>query len=197
MDLSTNTSLIPSELKLPDGADIDEWNFAYEKVEAYLRGLRVRNKLLIAKLNFQILKQAADRLGKDTHLRPTEAAIEEAIALVNDWCGKVVGDELESAPGRVSTRNRLSLLLVDMPNRYQKLFLTEGPWPEHFVEEMKASLLRSGPDFQISQMTPREIDLGPVRKLEELKHNSPVWRLIPGFLLISFLITLAVIIYKG
>ncbi len=184
MELPIENTIPLNGLDLPPGADIEEWNEAYEKVEAYLRSLRVRNKLLIARLNFKILQRAQRRMENYPLLRPTEAAIEETVAFVNTWCEEVIGEEISQKQGRISTRSRLALLIVDMPQRYQNLFLTEGPWPDQFVKEMRESLLRSGPDFQISQMTPRPIDLGPVRKLTQLQESSLTWRLLPALLML-------------
>jgi hypothetical protein len=65
----------------------------------------------------------------------------------------------------LSTRGRLALLLADMPGKWQDQFLHPGPWPKEFVTAMRESFFRAGPDFQLSQMTPRPLDLGPITKL--------------------------------
>jgi hypothetical protein len=68
----------------------------------------------------------------------------------------------------LSTRGRLALLLADMPGKWQDQFLHPGPWPQEFVEAMRESFFRAGPDFQLSKMTPRPLDLGPITTLTNL-----------------------------
>jgi hypothetical protein len=68
----------------------------------------------------------------------------------------------------LSTRGRLALLLADMPGRWQEQFLRPGPWPKEFIGAMRETYLRAGPDFQLSKMTPRPFDLGPITTLTNL-----------------------------
>jgi hypothetical protein len=75
-------------------------------------------------------------------------------------------------------------LLADMPGKWQDQFLSPGPWPKEFVEAMQDAYLRAGPDFQLSQMTPRPLDLGPITTLTNLgklpvKQMVTIWA---GFL---------------
>jgi hypothetical protein len=65
----------------------------------------------------------------------------------------------------LSTRGRMALLLADMPGRWQDQFLRPGPWPDEFVLAMRDGYLRAGPNFQLAQMTPRPLDLGPIATL--------------------------------
>jgi hypothetical protein len=65
----------------------------------------------------------------------------------------------------LSTRGRLALLLADMPGKWQDQFLRPGPWPSEFVASMRESFFRAGPDFQLTKMTPRPLDLGPITTL--------------------------------
>ena len=66
----------------------------------------------------------------------------------------------------------LALLIVDMPGKWQDQFLRPGPWPEAFVKAMREAYLRAGPDFQLSKMAPRPLDLGPVATLTSLSMGS-------------------------
>jgi hypothetical protein len=65
----------------------------------------------------------------------------------------------------LSTRGRLALLLADMPGKWQDQFLRPGPWPPEFIAAMRESFFRAGPDFQLSKMAPRPLDLGPITTL--------------------------------
>jgi hypothetical protein len=77
----------------------------------------------------------------------------------------------------LSTRGRLALLLADMPGKWQDQFLRPGPWPQEFVDSMRDSFFRAGPDFQLAKMTPRPLDLGPIATLTNFG-RLPYFRMV-------------------
>jgi hypothetical protein len=94
----------------------------------------------------------------------------------------------------LSTRGRLALLLADLSGKWQDQFLRPGPWPPEFVTAMRETYLRAGPDFQISQMAPRPLDLGPISTLTEfsrLPYTKMVvtWTLFALLLVALFILT--------
>ena len=150
------------------GRPLEEWNAAYEKVEDYFHALRVRNKALLGQLVLRVLERAAARAPVEPTLSATQLAAEEMDRLVTEWFAKVLQASLVGSDQALSTRGRLALLLADMPGRWQEQFLRPGPWPEEFVGAMRESYLRAGPDFQLSKMAPRPLDLGPIATLTNL-----------------------------
>ncbi|MGB3118035.1 MAG: hypothetical protein WBE58_04375 [Verrucomicrobiales bacterium] len=182
------------DMVLPPGHTAEAWNDAYRKVAAYLGALRVRNKFLLGQLVLRILRRALDRAHAEPDHLPTELATEEVVRYVNDWCHHVLGEDPADTPFRVSTRGRLSLLLADMPGKWQEFFLRDGPWPEDFVRAMKDGYLRAGPDFQVSQMEPREIHLGALHALTGLSRRPYlkmfiIWGMFALFLVVVFRLT--------
>ena len=159
------------------GRPLEEWNAAYAKVENHLHALRVRNKALVGQLVLRVLERAMRRAPAEPDRSATRLAAEEMERLVIEWFAEV----LQSPPTRdgqtLSTRGRLALLLADMPGRWQEQFLRPGPWPEEFTTAMREAFLRAGPDFQLSKMTPRPLDLGPIAKLTNLG-QTPYFRMI-------------------
>lgn len=147
------------------GRPLDEWNAAYLRIEGHLHALRLRNRLLAGQLALQILERAQQRAPRHPDRSATELAAEEMDAFVTDWFRRVLNEPATSADQPLSTRGRLALLLADMPGRWQDQFLRPGPWPEEFVIAMRETYLRSGPDFQLSRMAPRPLDLGPIATL--------------------------------
>jgi hypothetical protein len=81
-----------------------------------------------------------------------------------------------------------------MPGRWQDQFLRPGPWPEEFTSAMRETFLRAGPDFQLSKMTPRPLDLGPITTLSNLGQMPYVrmgvaWGLFALLLIAIFMLT--------
>jgi hypothetical protein len=141
---------------------LEEWNAAYEKVESYFHALRVRNKVLLGRLVLDVLSRAMLRAPHEPQRSTSELAAEEMDSVLNEWFAQVLQEPFPGADHMLSTRGRLALLLADMPGKWQDQFLRPGPWPGEFVSAMREAFLRAGPDFQLSQMTPRPLDLGPI-----------------------------------
>lgn len=184
MDLSLESALNPSgaHAEHPERiADrpLAEWNAAYAKVESYFHALRIRNKVLLNRQVIHVLKRAMRRAPQEPQRSVTELAAEEMDLVVTEWFAQVLSESPTGTDHMLSTRGRLALLLVDMPGKWQEQFLRPGPWPEEFVRAMREAYLRAGPDFQLSQMTPRPLDLGPLTTLTTLqlpyKKMALVW----------------------
>lgn len=138
-------------------AELLEWEEAYAAVEAYLRSLRLRNRLLIADLVRSILRSSAARHEADSSTPPRELAMQETLNLVASWTQDVLDIPLENR--RLAARGRLSLLLAGMPDKWQGVFLTPAPWPEEFVAAMRNSYLTSAPRFATLNMVPQPLEL--------------------------------------
>ena len=147
------------------GRSLEEWNGAYVKVENYLHALRIRNKPLLGQLVLRVLERAQQRAPSEPNRSATEIAAEEMDRLVTGWFGEVLQTSPVGSEQTLSTRGRMALLLADMPGKWQDQFLRPGPWPQEFVDAMRESFFRAGPDFQLSKMTPRPLDLGPITTL--------------------------------
>lgn len=176
------------------GRPLEEWNAAYAKVERYFHSLRVRNKLLLGKLVSRVLDRAMVRAPDELERTPMELAAEEMDRVVTEWFAAVLDVPAQESDPLLGTRGRMALLLADMPGRWQDQFLKAAPWPEEFVQAMRASYLRAGPDFQLSDMDPRPIDLGPMTTLTALSNIAWVrvffgWLLLACLLIILFYMT--------
>lgn len=116
--------------------------------------------------------------------------MEEAVKLVNDWCGQVLSLNVADTPHRIATQSRLAMMLADVTGKWQEVFLTPGPWPDDFIREMKASYLRSGPDFQISQMAPRPIDLGPIHTITTIGKRPYLKMIVLWIIMLALLVAI-------
>jgi hypothetical protein len=169
------------------GRSLEEWNAAYVKVENYFHALRVRNKALLGQLVLRVLERAMRRAPAEPDRPTTELAAEEMDRIVTDWFADVLRVPSTKADQTLSTRGRLALLMADMPGKWQEQFLRPGPWPEEFTGAMRETFLRAGPDFQLSKMTPRPLDLGPITTLTNLG-RLPYARMIVIWTLFALLL---------
>ncbi|HXR04834.1 MAG TPA: hypothetical protein VN836_09020 [Verrucomicrobiae bacterium] len=167
MDVSMESAVISAAGQLA-GRPLEEWNAAYVKVENYFHALRVRNKALLGQLVLRVLERAMRRAPAEPTRSATQLAAEEMDRLVIEWFAAVLQEPPASPDQMLTTRGRLALLLADMPGRWQEQFLRPGPWPPEFVGAMRETYFRAGPDFQLSKMAPRSLDLGPITTLTNL-----------------------------
>jgi len=172
------------------GRSLGEWNAAYARVESYFHALRIRNRLLLGRLVLHVLKRAMDRAPLQPELSATELAAAEMDRVVTEWFAEILEQPPTGTDQMLSTRGRLALLLADMPGKWQEQFLRAGPWPAEFVKAMRQVYLRAGPDFQLSQMAPRPLHLGPITTLTNFS-RLPAARM--AFVWVSFALVLVLI----
>jgi hypothetical protein len=194
MESAVNDAILPDASGQLAGRPLEEWNAAYAKVENYFHALRIRNKALLGQLVLRVLERAQHRAPAEPHRSATELAAEEMDRLVTEWFSEVLQSPPTKADQTLSTRGRLALLLADMPGKWQEQFLRPGPWPAEFTSAMREAFLRAGPDFQISKMTPRPLDLGPIVKLTMLGRipylrMALAWMVFALLLVIVFILT--------
>ena len=176
------------------GRPLEEWNAAYEKVENYFHAMRMRNKVLLGQLVLRVLERAMRRAPAEPNRSATQLAAEEMDRIVIEWFAEVLQEPPANADQMLSTRGRLALLLADMPGRWQEQFLRPGPWPKEFISAMRETYLRAGPDFQLSKMTARPFDLGPITTLTNLGRIPYLkmalsWTIFALLLIIIFILT--------
>ncbi|HEY3931560.1 MAG TPA: hypothetical protein VGM58_04240 [Verrucomicrobiae bacterium] len=189
-----NGAILPDASGQLAGHPLEEWNAAYAKVESYFHALRIRNKSLLGQLVLRVLERAQRRAPTEPHRSATQLAAEEMDHIVTEWFSEVLQSPPTKADQTLSTRGRLALLLADMPGKWQEQFLRPGPWPEEFTHAMREAFLRAGPDFQISKMTPRPLDLGPITTLTNLGRlpyfrMALIWIVFALLLVAIFLLT--------
>jgi len=194
MESAVNAAILPDASGRLAGRPLEEWNDAYAKVENYFHALRIRNKVLLGDLVLRVLERAQRRAPAEPDRSATQIAAEEMERIVTEWFSEVLQSPPTKADNSLSTRGRLALLLADMPGRWQEQFLRPGPWPEEFTGAMREAFLRAGPDFQISKMTPRPLDLGPITTLTNLGRfpyfrMALIWVLFALMLVVIFILT--------
>jgi len=182
---------VPGQLA---GRPLEDWNAAYARVQSYFHALRVRNQVLLGRWVLHVLQRAMQRAPKEPERSAIELAADETDRVVTEWFGHVLQEPSAGPSHLLSTRGRLALLLADMPGKWQDQFLGAGPWPKEFVAAMRETYLRAGPDFQLSQMTPRQLDLGPISTLTNISRLPytkmvVIWVIFAVVLVAIFLLT--------
>lgn len=192
MDLSLESAIEAAAAGpgLVAGRPLEEWNAAYQKVERYFNALRVGNKLLLGQLVLRVIDRAIRRASREPDRPAVVLAGEEVDRVVSEWFSSVLGGSADPGDPSLRSRGCLALLLADMPGRWQDQFLKPEPWPVEFVQAMRESFLRAGPDFQVSQMTPRPMDLGPMTKLSALS-SLPYFRMALAWIAFAALLVVA------
>ena len=187
MESALNPQIFPDRAGQLAGRPLEEWNDAYAKVESYFNALRIRNRPLLGQLCLRVLERAQKRAPLEPERTATQLVAEEMDHIVTEWFAEVLLVPPTNADQMLSTRGRLALLLADMPGKWQDQFLRPGPWPEEFTDAMRETFLGAGPDFQLSKMTPRPLDLGPLTTLGNLG-RMPYFRMILAWSLFALLL---------
>jgi hypothetical protein len=175
------------------GRSLEEWNTAYAKVERYFHALRVRNKILLNRQVIHVLKRAMRRAPQEPDRSTSELAAEEMDRVVTDWFADILQQPATGTDQMLSTRGRLALLLADMPGKWQDQFLRPGPWPQEFLDAMRKTFLQSGPDFQLSKMTARPLDLGAITTLTNFA-KLPYRKMLITWVLLGVILTMIFIL---
>ena len=156
MDLPAADTLRPF---VPKWGSPDEWNEAYEKVENYLRACRINSHLHRARLIHRVLQRVAEHGPVPAGEVLSTAAIRETQVMMAEWFARMLQPAAEE--GHYSlVDGRVALLLCDGADRWPYAFLTTDDLPPDLVKEMRESMLVAGPNLEISNMVPREIDYG-------------------------------------
>ncbi len=143
----------------PRTGTLDQWNAAYVRVEDYLRAPRIHNRLHQSRVIERVLECAAHRHEADPKLDPVTLAAEETDRIMQAWFASQLGDG--SLPhDRLAAQARVAMLLSDLPTRWPYAFLDQENTPGEARVAMEKSALQAGPDMAVSNMVPREIDLG-------------------------------------
>ena len=133
-----------------------EWNAAFYRLEDYCRALRLVDKVQQSQVILGWLESAAARHALDPSLNPTALAMEEARVAMDHWFEGIFGRR-----ERLSVVGLISLLAVDSTEKWP-LGFPSGEIPAELKRELRESEVRAGPNLEVSSMTPRPIDVGPL-----------------------------------
>jgi hypothetical protein len=144
----------------PQPQDREAWNEAYDRLENYLRTFELGDHAYVSQLANDIFRQAKERRHETPSCEPTEITIELAQKRLADWLAANLGAENRSTSQILAT-GAIAILLSKVYRTAPDFFLA-NPVPEELRQALRETLVVTGPDFNISSMTPRHLDYGPM-----------------------------------
>ena len=139
------------------------WNQAHDRLRDFLNSFALGDHAQISRLTLKLLDQAREQHRQDPTLAPVSIALAQAQKQTEEWFASNL--EINSPlPSELLASGNLALLLSRAFRTAPETFLT-APLPEKLKESIHQALLVTGPDLQISSMTPRAIDYGPMLDL--------------------------------
>ena len=144
-------------------APLDEktaWNRAHDRLLNFLNTFALDDHVHVSRLALELLDQAKARHAQEPSRDPVNVTMEQTRQLLLDWLAKNLHEEHET-PDKIMTSGCVALLLSKLPEEAPASFL-KTPLPESVQRAMKQTLLTTGPDLNVSSMTPRHLDYGPM-----------------------------------
>ena len=186
--------LEPIEPFVPTWGSPEEWNSAYEKLESYLRAHEVDSHLHRAHLITMILRSVSRRWQGKTPTAPLATlVIEETNRLLNEWFTRIMDLPEGTSTNFTAADGRVALFLCDGPLRWPYAFLEPRQIPDDLKTAMRKSLMRAGPELQISNMVPRPIDFGLIPDFADdamdTLNRMPVIKALFGWLIFLAILT--------
>jgi hypothetical protein len=145
------------------GNEREAWNEAYDRLVDFLNTFALGDHAYVSQVALEILGQAKVLCRQDSSREPASATMEQAQKRLADWLATNLGEENKS-PSHILANGYIALLLSRV-NRTAPTSFLAGPLPEEMRHALRETLLVTGPDLNISSMTPRHLDYGPMLQL--------------------------------
>ena len=138
----------------------EAWNQAYDRLLNFLGTFQLGDHAHVSELALKIFQQARDLYHQDPSHDPTTVTLGLAQRNLADWLATNLEQENKS-PSRVLPTGYIAVLLSRANRTAPSTFLA-GPLPEELRQALRETLLVTGPDLNVSSMTPRHLDFGPL-----------------------------------
>lgn len=155
---SMNVSLDPHE----SGEQI-AWNRAYDRLQNFLDTFALSDRAEVSRLALKLFDQARELHRQDPSRDPTTLMMEQAQKLLTSWLATNL-DEEDRTHSQIFSSGCIALLLSGLFRAAPAAFLA-SPLSNDLRQSMRQTLLVTGPDLNISSMTPRRLDYGPMLAL--------------------------------
>ena len=139
--------------------DTVAWNRAYDRLVHYLDTFALGDHLHASRLALQLLDESRELHQREPARDPVQLTLEHARGKLQDWLAENLREEAE--PERVMTVGCVALLLSRLYRAAPESFL-RTPLPDAVRGSLQRTLLTTGPGLNVSSMTPRHLDYGPM-----------------------------------
>jgi hypothetical protein len=143
-------------------ASVDDiaWNEAHDRLESFLKTFALGDHAYVSRLTLDLIEEAKRKHAADTSRNPTAVTIELAQKRLADWLATNLGQS-GLAPSQILSTGYIAILLSRV-YRTAPTSLLASPVPEELRHALRETLLVTGPDLNVSSMTPRHLDYGPM-----------------------------------
>jgi hypothetical protein len=150
----------------PDPAARDEqqaWNEASDRLAHFLNTFALADRIYVSRLTLRVLDEARQVYLQDKSRPPVTLTMERAQKHLADWLAAHL-DVPDKSPSEILATGYIALLLSRIYRESPTAFLA-SPLPENIHQSLRQTLLVTGPGLNLSSMTPRHLDYGPMLQL--------------------------------
>ena len=141
-------------------ADDRAWNDAYDRLESFLKTFELGDHAYVSKLALDLIGQAKEKHRGEPSRDPTAVTLELAQKRLADWLATNLGQPGDASSHILAT-GYIAILLSQVYRTAPRSLLA-NPVPEELRQALRETLLVTGPDLNVSSMTPRRLDYGPM-----------------------------------
>jgi hypothetical protein len=147
----------------PPSSDRESWNEAYDRLFHFLRAFKLTDHAHVSQTALNLFHDAQKAHAKDPSRDPVTHTMEQAQTHLAEWLAINLGEE-NRAPAHILSTGYTALLLSQVYRTSPASFLA-NPVPEELRQALRETLIVAGPDLNVSSMTPRHLDFGPMLQL--------------------------------
>jgi hypothetical protein len=136
------------------------WNRAYDRLVEYLDTFALGDRAQASRLAVSLVDEAKEIHRRNPSTDPTTVTMRHVQKRVADWLASNLGEE-GRPPAQIVATGCIALLLSEVFRSAPGDFLGAEPRGD-LREAMRRTLLTTGPDLNVSSMTPRHLDYGPM-----------------------------------
>jgi hypothetical protein len=139
------------------------WNAAYDRLLNFLRTFALNDHAHVSKTALHLFSEAQEAHRLDPSRDPTSRTMEQAQKHLTEWLAVNLGEQ-NRAPSHILSTGYIALLLSQVYRTSPDSFLA-NPLPEELRQALRETLIVTGPGLNVSSMSPRHLDYGPMLQL--------------------------------
>jgi hypothetical protein len=143
--------------------DREAWNEAYDRLVNFLLTFQIADHAHVSQTAVELFRDAQQAHRDDPSRDPASRTMEQAHQHLAEWLAVNLG-EADRTPSHILSTGYIALLLSQVYRTAPTSFL-ENPLPEELRQALRETLVVAGPDLNVSSMTPRHLDFGPMLQI--------------------------------